>query len=55
MVTVVFYMYLILISLLLFVSDMILCVSLPKGLQKENDALSNLCDLQQLTLVKLRL
>jgi hypothetical protein len=39
----------VLISLLLFVDDLVLLASTPEGLQRQIDALANFCDLRQLT------
>jgi hypothetical protein len=38
----------VLISLLLFVDDLVLLASTPKGLQRQINALANFCDLRQL-------
>jgi hypothetical protein len=38
----------VLISLLLFVDDLVLLASTPEGLQRQIDALANFCDLRQL-------
>jgi len=38
----------VLISLLLFVDDLVLLASTPEGLQRQIDTLANFCDLQQL-------